>query len=443
MENELTQNKIDTEALKKELEGYIEIAKKEKSKIEELGVGILTKSQEIELYHTNFVELRTKLQDGSTGLDALYSQATNFKNQVEQVNVSAQTALTQITEKVATTNIKITDIETYFGTFTELKSKLGDGQTGLQALLTQATTLKNGIIQVEVAAQESLKKINTQSISITTKIQEIEDYYTKTFLPIKALVDNPKTGIQATLNVVTDIKNEIVKTKSVTEERRNEIQILTEKSGDLKRQAEESLQEIEAVKTKSNEFKDSIGETLELVTSSSLTDSFVKRRDKIAKNVTFWRWSMLASIILLGASVLYIYYLQNKAPGGFQDLQGWYRYLFTSPLIYLVYLSSHNYNIERDYEERYAFKTVISTSLQAYIKLLSDKFSDKKEDLLSFTLSSIDKVYKEPYGDKDKSRKFSLGNKIVNVSLEDIETLVKQKENLEESLKLEKLKKEA
>lgn len=59
--------------------------------------------------------------------------------------------------------------------------------------------------------------------------------------------------------------------------------------------------------------------------------------------------------------------------------------------------------MERDYEERYAFKTVLSTSLQAYIKLLSDKFADKKEDLLEFTITSINRIYKEPYEEKDET----------------------------------------
>ena len=164
------------------------------------------------------------------------------------------------------------------------------------------------------------------------------------------------------------------------------------------------MKEIEGIKAQSIEFKDSIGETLDLVTASSLTDSFVKRRDTIAKNTKFWKWATLVSVIILGGSVLYIYYLQSKATDGFKDFQSWYRYLFTSPLIYLVYLCSHNYNMERDYEERYAFKTVLSTSLQAYIKLLSDKFSDKKEELLKFTLASIERIYKEPYEEKDETQ---------------------------------------
>ena len=395
---------VDTETLKKELESFIADAKKEKEKIENLAINISTKSEEIDLYYTGFKDLKAKLADSNTGMQALLDQSTNLKNQVDQVNTNAQTELNQITEKINSINIKIQDMETYHGTFIDLRNKLSNGQTGLQALLDQATTLKNSINQVGTDSSTALEKINTQVISITEKVQEIETYYTTNFLPLKTKVDDPKIGIQATLNIATDLKNEIVKTKTSTDQRFLEIQTLAEKSGELKQNAEVSVKEIEGIKAQSIEFKDSIGETLDLVTASSLTDSFVKRRDTIAKNTKFWKWATLVSVIILGGSVLYIYYLQSKATDGFKDFQSWYRYLFTSPLIYLVYLCSHNYNMERDYEERYAFKTVLSTSLQAYIKLLSDKFSDKKEELLKFTLASIERIYKEPYEEKDETQ---------------------------------------
>lgn len=404
MENEETKiPTVDIEALKKELEDFIVVVKKEKEKIEALSSGITTKSEEIELYYKSFSEVRTKLTDSQTGMQALLDQATNTKNQVDQINTNAQTQLDQIIEKTNAINVKIQEIESYHGTFTELKTKLSDGQTGLQALLDQSTVLKNSITELETKSKTALDNIQENSQSISEKVTEIEDYYTSTFLPLRDKVEDPKLGIQATLNLATDLKDEVIKAKTSVDQRHKEIQSLAEKSGELKQSAEGSVKEIESLKAKSIEFKDSIGETLDLVTSSSLTDSFVKRRDTIAGNARFWRWATLLSVLLLGASVLYIYYLQNKAVDGFQNWHSWYRYLFTSPLVYLVYLCSKNYTMERNYEERYAFKTVLSTSLQAYIKLLSDKFTDKKDELLSFTLTSIDRIYKEPYEEKDET----------------------------------------
>ncbi len=403
-ENQPEGQSINTQKLEKDLQELLSLAKEEGKKIQDLSAGVTTKTEELELYFTTFKDLRINFDDSQTGMRALLDQSTNLKNQIQQLNESAQTQITQVTEKVNNLQTKIKEIETYHGSFVDLRSKLDDGQTGLRALLTQATNFKTEIEQANTSAQNQLKQIIEKANSITTKVQEIEQYYTATFLPLKTKVDDPKLGIQATLNIATDIKNEITKTKASTDERHREIQLLAEKSNELKQGAEASLNEIEEIKAKSEGFKDSIGETLELVTASSLTDSFVKRRDTVSKNVLFWRRMTLVSLIGLGLAVLGIYYLQSKEVNGFQDWHLWYRYLFTSPIIYLVYLCSHNYNMERDFEEKYAFKTVLSTSLQAYIKLLSDKFEDKKDELLTFTLASIERIYKEPYSDIDHSQ---------------------------------------
>jgi len=72
MENDQTKKQfVDAEALKKDLEEFITIAKKEKEKIEDLSIGISTKFEEIELYYSNFTELRTKLADSQGGMQAL------------------------------------------------------------------------------------------------------------------------------------------------------------------------------------------------------------------------------------------------------------------------------------------------------------------------------------------------------------------------------------
>lgn len=403
-ENQQPNANVDIEKLKKDLEDFLATAKQETEKVQTLANGISAKAEEVELYYSTYKDTRAKFDDSQTGLQALLNQSTNLKNQVQQLHDAAQAQVTQVTEKVNLVQAKVKEIETYHGSFVELRSKLDDGQTGLRALLDQATKLKAQIEQSNTAAQTHLQQITEKVASITAKVQEIEQYYTATFLPLKAKVDDPKLGIQATLNIATDLKNEIVKTKTSADQRHLEIQGLAEKSSELKQSAESSFQEIEGLKVKSEEFKESIGETLDLVTASSLTDSFIKRRDTIAKNARFWMWANLVSTVALGAAVLFIYYLQTQAVNGLQDWHYWYRYLFTSPLIYLVYICSHNYNMERDYEERYAFKTVLSTSLQAYIKLLSDKFADKKDELLKFALSSIERIYKEPYTDTDQSQ---------------------------------------
>jgi len=439
MENDQEKNQtVDTEALKKELEDFIVIAKKDKEKIEALSIGVSTKSEEIELYYNNFIELRTKLADSQTGAQALLDQSTNLKNQVDQVSTSAQALLDQITEKTNAIGIKIQEMENYYGVFTDLKSKLSDGETGLQALLDQSVSIKNNIDQINVNAQASLEQINAKSNSITDKVQEIEGYYTTIFTPLKEKIDDEKTGLGAVMGSATSLKEEIVKTKAGADENFREIKNLADQTTKLKNQSEVSTNEIEELKKRSSEFKNDIEQTFKIATDVSLANSFNERKKDLEKESSKWLWHLSVSTAILILVVLGIYfsqYINNWSRP--TDWKFWYRFAFTSPIIFYVYFASHNYNKSRDLLEKYAFKFAASLSLQSYTKLLSDTFKDEKykEDLLKFSLRSIDMVYKEPYTEKDKTRKFSIGNKIINIGLEDIETLSKQGVDINEVVK--------
>lgn len=435
MNNEETKKENpELESLKKELEDFIDVAKKEKGKIESLGASITAKSEEIELYHASFVEMRTKLSDGTTGLDAVFNQSTNLKNQIEQINTNAQTDLNQITEKVNSINIKIQEMETYYGSFVDLRNKLGDSQTRLQALLDQATILKNNIVQVDIESKASLEKINENVTSITAKVSEIEAYYTNTFLPLKEKIDDDKTGLQAILGSATNLKNEIVKTKAGTDESFREIKNLTDQSLKLKDQSQKTTIEIEELKNRSAEFKTDIEQTFKIATDVSLANSFNERKKDLQVESDKWLRNVEYSTLLLAVVVLVIFASQYIGDIKVYDWKFWYRFAFTSPIIFYIAFASHNYNKVRDLLEKYAFKFATSLSLQSYTKLLTDNFKEKehKDDLLRFAIRSIDMIYKEPYAQKDKTRKFSVGNKIINIGLEDIETLAKENINIEE-----------
>ena len=433
MENEEQKiERIDTEALKKELEGFIAVAKKEKEKIEALAVNISTKSEEIELYYTTFSESRNKLTDSDTGMQALLNQATNIKNQVDQVGTNAQSHLDQITEKFNAINTKIQEIESYYGTFTELKNKLSDGQTGLQALLDQSTTLKNNIDQLNTDAQEALEQINNKSISVIEKVQDIEIYYTASFLPLKEKIDDEKTGLQALLGSATNLKDEIIKTKAGTDENFREIKNLNDQSLKLKEQSEKSKNEIDEFKKRSAEFKADIEQTFQIATDVSLANSFNERKKDLEKESAKWLKHLSWSTGALSLIVIGIYLSQYISNGNKpSDWKFWYRFVFTSPVIFYITFASHNYNKVRDLLEKYAFKFATSLSLQSYTKLLTDNFKDQdKAKLLDFSIRTIDMVYKEPYIEKNKARKFNFGNKVINIGLEDMETLAKENINI-------------
>lgn len=368
-----------------------------------------------------------------------------MKNQIDQVSTSAQGQFDQITEKTKSINIKTQEVENYYGTFTDLKNKLSDGKTGLQPLLDQSAALKNSIDKLNTDAQTGLGQINEKVNSITEKIQEIEDYYTTTFLPLKEKIDDEKTGLQAILGSATNLKNEIVKTKAGTDENFREIKNLKDGSLKLKDQSEKSKNEIEGLKKRSAEFKADIEQTFQIATDVSLANSFNERKKDLEKESAKWLKHLFWSTIALALMVIGIYFSQYIPNGNHpSDWKFWYRFAFTSPVIFYIAFVSHNYNKARDLLEKYAFKFAASLSLQSYTKLLTDNFQDSKykDKLLEFSIRTIDMVYKEPYTEKDKTRKFSVGNKVINIGLEDIETLAKQDVDITEVIKGKKPSKE-
>ncbi len=425
---------IDIDKLKSDLEELLGTAKSETEKINELSIGISTKAKEIELYYDTYKDTRSKFDDSETGIIALLNQATSLKNQIQQLSESAQVQGDQVTQKVVDLQTKIKEIEVYYGTFADLRLKLDDGQTGLQALLTQATGVKDAIGLLTVSAQAHLDQIAAGTTAITTKIQEIESYYTKSFTPLKAKVDDPKNGIQATFGIVTGLKNEIVKTKAGVDESFREIKNLNEQSEKLREHSEKSKNEIEELKKRSAEFKADIEQTFQIATDVSLANSFNERKKDLKVEADKWLKNVEYSTLLLVVIVLVIFASQYIGNTEVNSWRFWYRFIFTSPIVFYIAFASYNYTKVRDLLEKYAFKFASSLSLQSYTKLLTDNFKEEehKDKLLAFTIRTIDMVYKEPYVEKDKTRKFSIGNKIINIGLEDVETLAKQDINIQD-----------
>ncbi len=414
MENQ-EKNSIDTQKLLKDLEGFVVSAKSDLEKAQELSAKIVTKTEEVELYYGTFSELRTKLSDGTTGLQALLDQSTNLKNQIETAEATAKTHLDQITEKVNSTGIKIQEMETFYGTFSELRTKLSDGTTGLQALLDQSTNLKNQIETAEATAKTHLEQITEKFTLITIKAQEMEDFYTTTFVPLRDKINDEKDGLSATLTIAQNIREDLTKVKVAGTEDARQIKNIKENSEQLKITSEKTKNEIEDLRKKSEDFKNNIAETLHIVTDSSLANSFKNRKDELEKEKEKWltitNWSYIAITVL----VIGIFCSQYLGDISTHDWRFWYRFAFTSPLIFYIYFANKSYNEVRSLLEKYAFKYALSLSLQSYTKLLNDTFPEKeyKVDLIKFSLKSIETVYKEPYSPKERDHEIYGGFKNV------------------------------
>lgn len=305
---------------------------------------------------------------------------------------------------------KFTELEDQYNKFSELRTELQNKAKGIRNFYSNAESKSSSIDSLLGNAQNKNQELEMTKNKINEIKQEIDTYY-QGFTGLREKLNDESDGVEANFDWVKE------KRDAVNKKYEEVIKIHTN-SDNLKKQIEEYKSEIEDIKQKSEEFKESIGETLNLVTSSSLTDAFAGRKDKISTARAWWLVGLIVSISLLTGAVLYIYTLQSYAQDGFKDWHSWYRYLFTSPLIYLVYVCSHYYGMERDYEERYAFKAVLSTSLESYIKLFRDKFPNEEKPLLDLTLETISTIYEKPYFRKDKRAKVNFAFKIINAGIE-------------------------
>ena len=334
----------------------------------------------------------------------------------EQINNEIQNIL----DKAKT---KYSELEQEYTKFSDLRSELQNKAIGIRNFHSNSENKSNNINSLLDNTQVKIQEIEAAKNKINEIQQEINTYYQK-FIELRDQLDNEENGLEANFNWVKEKKED-------TSKKYEEIITIHTNSDNLKKQIEEYKNEIQKIKEKSEEFKKSIGETLDLVTEKNLENAFAERKKEIKESLLFWKWFLVGSLIVLGVAIIFIYYVQAKY-NGFQDWKQWYRYLFTTPIAYLVYLSSKNYNLERDLLEKYSYKAVLSTSLRAYIKLLRDHFpgEEEKKKILKFTLESTDKIYKEPFDDKDKKKKFLFGIKsIFNIGIEDTEVKKMIEEN--------------
>lgn len=146
--------------------------------------------------------------------------------------------------------------------------------------------------------------------------------------------------------------------------------------------------------------------TLGLVTVGSLSSVFQKRSDDRLKSRKNWAKAVIGAVILLAGAVIVAIFV---VAADIKDASGpsvWVLKLaLLAPFVYILYFVTKQYSHERDLEEKYAFKALVSQTIQNYTKLLRDEFiNGKKKDIkeieekiIDFTVESLRGVYKEPY----------------------------------------------
>ena len=335
-------------------------------------------------------------------------------------------------------NIKV-QIEEYLKQTTELNNKITDEETGLQAILESAQELEGNISASKVNADAQLQKITESLNSVRSSIEEMETAYTE-FTELNNKITDEETGLQAILDQATKLKSDIVAVKSNAETVYKEIRIFRDNAAEyikeienFKGNADNTTQKIQNKYDESAELEKKIQEIFDIGTKGAHANYFVERRNQIRK--MFVVWMIISSISLIATVILAVcfivpmgYNMKHSLDVNLSALL--LRFSILTPATFAFIYSLNQYSQERRLYEKYAFKAIstysIETSLNTLLRStegLSDQNRDKK--ITDFAICTFNSIYQEPIETKKERWSFGVGNKILKLTAETNQTVGK------------------
>ena len=267
-------------------------------------------------------------------------------------------------------------METAYTEFTELNNKITDEETGLQAILDQATKLKSDIVAVKSNAETVYKEIRIFRDNAAEYIKEIENF---------------------------------------------------------KGNADNTTQKIQNKYDESAELEKKIQEIFDIGTKGAHANYFVERRNQIM--LVFIAWGAVSLLCLTATVFLAVHFIAPMADNIKHSLDinlGAFllRFSMLTPTTLMLIYSLNQYSQERRLYEKYAFKAISTYSLETSIKTLlrstenlSDPGKDKK--IIDLAVRSFNSIYQEPVETKKEQWSFGVGNKILKLTAETNQTVGK------------------
>lgn len=388
---------------------------------------------ELETYFTKFEELRDKLDDKDDGLTVNYEWSGTKKLEMDGLVTAAKAKATELEGLAANVAELVGKVEGQIADFDALAAKVTDPTLGIQAMHTQATNLTGKITTLLETARSESAFIDTEIKDIKTKSTEVEEAY-DAFMELKEKVDDPKTGVQAQVDEIEQFVKDASKAKTSAENELAAVISLKDRAGEDLETIGGMKEEIAGHKDESAKLTADIRNNLGLSSAHTLSEAITDQRKRIERSVWLWGAAVAIAVIILGGALGMIYYTIFLDPASKElvkaDGLGLFvtvlsKALFSSPFVFALYFSTTNFSRARDLRDRYRSKEIAAINLQAYVKLLRDEFPDNSDERLKFALHNMQAIYNDPLPGQRK-RRYNIGiNKIFqfDVQEEDIEQL--------------------
>lgn len=407
----------------------------------------------IEKYQKDLEATQEKINKALKASEVDSAEIVNLKKTSEEASNESTKQLDIIKNSLTTVNEKIVEMEATYTKFEATNLKITDPNNGLditlkqsQTKLTEISGLKDQSLQLLDEIQKKLESTVENTIKMVAAYTKFEEIDTKVF--------NKESGLEPTFAKAQEIKTEIEVLKQSSQVIKTSIDTLKESSlitdsqiSDIKENAQKNLTKIEDHEKNCAKLKEDMTRTLNVASDMTLASYFDSRKKSLAKSVKIWAIIVATSILLLSATLIYIF--QNNflhLPSDNPVLLFLYRISLTSPLLYLVFFSISQYSRERNILERYAFKAATGLSLNSYVLILNNQFSTEKnknqeeneKKILDFVISSMRGIYEEPYPPFKESKNIKkLYSAIENIGEEVVNKIENTKNTVIDSSELE------
>lgn len=413
---------------------------------------------EVEKAHTKFLSIKDTLHDKDNGVEANRKWIEAQRNSILDVLDKSGKKLEELEKASSDVSSAVKDVNAKYEKFKPLSAQVFDKTDGLDAVLKATRKLKKTTGDLAAKIELDAKNATTQLTNITNTTSEVETAFNQ-FLEKKAQIDNVETGFEAQLRRASEYAESVLDTKTKSESALRSIDKNKDKSDELLTQIKGSKDSVDTYQKESETLTKDIRNTLNKVTEFTLSKALQDRTKSFSGQMLLWGILQIIAIAALTFAVYIIFQIlfvgSAEHPAVTSDdgktdiLSIIAKFLFTTPLIFAVYITTANYSHARDLRDKYAWKETVAKNFQNYIKLVKDEFKDEKyeEERFKFSMDTVRSIYSEP-NPLPKKRKYNFSLKTVelNIEEEDLQqlkdaisydirrTLDKQEKVLEDSL---------
>lgn len=337
----------------------------------------------------------TETEEGRTEVQSLQSQAKVALEQIQET----RTGISGYLEAAKTTIEKLQELSNSAAT---LKGQIDGGKGEIDALLQNSRNLTENITKLQKGAEDNLNESEKLLADFQQKVELMKTAFVE-FTEIKKKIDDKNTGLDAALKLVQQAQTDSETLLTEIKQALQQSQASEKQIADIKQRSSDVFEDIKTSLQEVNEKKSQVEEAAAITIDASFAGKFESRKLEIErglnKDIFSWKYILFFSVLLLVLAVFlpflpkvnqFFYLGELVGVNGFLI-----RLFYTSPLVFLVAFSATQYSRERALLERYAFKAASAAAIRNHTDFLLQHFTPK--EVSAFTLKVFASIYGEPF----------------------------------------------